>query len=83
MTWQEARERKRRLEDAIFARGGRSDAKTRSEDRQFAYHREAAFNAPWTGTDAYTFMRNARWRTKDGRNTSPVAEPRATHPRLL
>jgi len=60
MKWPEARERKRRLEDAISARGGPNDAKTRNEDRQFAYHREAAFNAPWSGTDAYTFMRNRK-----------------------
>jgi hypothetical protein len=29
----------------------------KAEREQFTYHREAAFRAPWTGTDAYGHMR--------------------------
>ena len=33
------------------------EAQKPKAELQFAYHREAAFRAPWTGTDAYGYMR--------------------------
>ena len=61
MTWPEERERRKRPDGATSARDDQSAARTLSEDRRLAYHREAAFKAPWTGTDAYTFMRNRKY----------------------
>jgi hypothetical protein len=33
--------------------GTRTKSQRQREEKQFAYHREAAFKAPWQGTDAY------------------------------
>jgi hypothetical protein len=36
--------------------GARTKGQREREEEQFAYHREAAFEAPWQGTDAYGYM---------------------------
>jgi hypothetical protein len=33
--------------------GRRNQRQREREEKQFAYHREAAFKPPWQGTDAY------------------------------
>jgi hypothetical protein len=78
MTWRKARERKRKREDEIYAKGARSAVEQR-EDEQFAYHREAAYKAPWSGTDAYTFMEQLTWRGRpNGRGARTMGERAGT-----